>query len=116
MRLMVNAKKSRSSRRLALYRRTGRRHRHSTVLPGLVRACLPVLFGILLPAVEARAQDLAADRAALVALYNATGGANWTNNTNWLSTTEPVGNWHGVTVSGGRVTVASLGCFSATTN
>ena len=29
--------------------------------------------------------DAATDRAALVALYNATGGANWRNNGNWLS-------------------------------
>ena len=36
------------------------------------------------------------DRAALVAFYNATGGANWTNNTNWL-TNVPVGQWYGVT-------------------
>ena len=36
------------------------------------------------------------DRAALVALYNATDGDNWTNNSNWLST-EQIGNWHGVT-------------------
>ena len=43
------------------------------------------------------------DRAALVALYNATHGANWTSNTNWLSD-EPLGDWHGVTTdSDGRV-------------
>ena len=29
--------------------------------------------------------NVTADRAALVALYNATGGADWTNNTNWLT-------------------------------
>ena len=106
---MVNAKKSPSSHRLSLFRRTGRGHRLATVLPGPVRACLAVLIGILLTAVEARAQDLAADRTALEALYNATDGGNWTNNANWLSTTEPVGNWHGVTVSGGRVTRLDLG-------
>ena len=48
------------------------------------------------------------DRAALVALYNATGGANWTNNSNWLTTT-PIGQWYGVTTdSNGRVTSLSL--------
>ena len=42
--------------------------------------------------------------AALVALYNATGGANWGNNRNWLSNA-PIGAWHGVTTdSDGRVT------------
>ena len=48
------------------------------------------------------------DRAHLVALYHATGGANWTNNTNWL-TTAPIGQWHGVTTDGnGRVTNLDL--------
>ena len=37
-------------------------------------------------------------REALVALYNATEGANWRNNTNWLSDA-PIGDWHGVTTS-----------------
>ena len=36
------------------------------------------------------------DRATLTALYNATGGANWSNNTNWLSDV-PLGEWYGVT-------------------
>ena len=44
------------------------------------------------------------DRAALVAIYNATDGPNWTNNHNWL-TDAPVGEWHGVfTDVNGRVT------------
>ena len=44
------------------------------------------------------------DRAALVALYNATDGANWLNNDNWLSNAT-MGEWHGVTTdSDGRVT------------
>ena len=43
------------------------------------------------------------DRAALVALYNATGGANWRNNRNWLSAA-PLDQWHGVkTDAAGRV-------------
>ena len=50
------------------------------------------------------AGDAATDRAALVALYNATDGANWLNNGNWLSNA-PMGEWHGVTTdSDGRVT------------
>ena len=52
---------------------------------------------------EAQAQDHAGDKQALVALYNATDGPNWTNNENWLSD-EPLDDWHGVTVSDGRVT------------
>ena len=35
------------------------------------------------------------DRAGLAALYNSTGGANWTNSTNWL-TNAPLGDWVGV--------------------
>ena len=47
---------------------------------------------------------VATDRAALVALYDATGGANWTNSANW-KTTEPLSRWYGVaTDSDGRVT------------
>ena len=43
------------------------------------------------------------DRAALVALYNATDGPNWVNNENWL-THAPLGDWYGVDVDGrGRV-------------
>ena len=48
------------------------------------------------------------DRAALVALYEATGGSNWANNSNWLSD-RPLGAWHGVTTDGdGRVTGLDL--------
>ena len=51
----------------------------------------------------ARTFSLSSDRDALVALYHATDGPNWTNSTNWLSD-RPLGDWHGVTVSNGRVT------------
>ena len=45
----------------------------------------------------------ATDRDALVALYNATDGDDWRDNTNWLSDA-PLGRWHGVTTnSDGRV-------------
>ncbi len=48
------------------------------------------------------------DRDALVALYNATNGPNWTNNTNWLSD-KPLGEWLGVTTdANGRVTDLNL--------
>ena len=43
------------------------------------------------------------DRAALVALYEATDGPNWVDNTNWLSEA-PLGDWYGVqTDASGRV-------------
>ncbi len=46
------------------------------------------------------------DSLALVALYDSTGGATWTNHENWL--TGPVATWHGITVSGNRVTQITL--------
>ena len=52
--------------------------------------------------------SVAGDRLALVALYNATDGANWTNNTNWL-TNEAISEWHGVeTDEDGRVRELNL--------
>ena len=52
--------------------------------------------------------SVAGDRAALVALYNATDGANWTDNTNWL-TNVPLGQWHGVSADAeGRVCALNL--------
>ena len=43
------------------------------------------------------------DRAALVALHNATDGPNWVDDTNWL-TDAPLGEWYGVSTDGsGRV-------------
>ena len=53
----------------------------------------------------ALAQSLAesADRTALLALYCATNGTNWADDTNWLSEA-PLGDWHGVTTNeSGRV-------------
>ena len=48
------------------------------------------------------------DRAALVALYQATGGPSWTDNAGWLSDS-PIGQWHGVTAfADGRVTALAL--------
>ncbi len=68
------------------------------------RFCLAAcLWGI---ATHAAAQEsVVSDRAALVAVYNATDGPNWTDNTNWLSN-EPLGEWEFVRTDGvgGRVT------------
>ena len=56
-------------------------------------------------AADATAQgSVASDRAALEALYDATGGAGWTYSTNWKSSA-PLGEWAGVTTdAAGRVT------------
>ena len=51
---------------------------------------------------------MASDRAALVALYNATKGASWSTRTNWLND-RPLDEWHGVTTSSdGRVAELDL--------
>jgi len=52
---------------------------------------LSLLFGMQF---YLSAQVPAQDSLALVALYDSTNGANWTNNTNWLLA-EPVDNWYG---------------------
>ena len=52
--------------------------------------------------------NVTADRAVLVALYNATGGADWAVSTNWL-TNEALSEWHRVeTDEDGRVTALRL--------
>ena len=51
----------------------------------------------------------AADRAILVAFYNATNGDDWTDNTNWLSDA-PIEQWYGVAIdASGRVQSLRLG-------
>ena len=48
------------------------------------------------------------DREVLEALYDATGGAGWTDSTNW-KTSAPLGEWYGVTTdTAGRVTSLEL--------
>ena len=76
---------------------------------GRKRAVFVFAAFVLLIAGNARAQGtVAMDRAALEALYNATGGADWTDKTSWLSA-EPLSSWHGVTTDGdGRVTKLEL--------
>ena len=62
------------------------------------------------PDTAADGGSVASDRAALVALYNATGGASWRLSTNWLSD-RPLNAWDGVTTnSDGRV--AGLDLFN----
>ncbi len=57
-------------------------------------------------AVVVTSQD--SDREALVALYEATDGPNWRNNTNWI-TDKPLDEWHGVQLNEhGRVHAVNL--------
>ena len=62
-----------------------------------------------MPAADAAAQEgVAADRAALEAFYDATGGPDWTDSTNW-KTDAPLGEWYGVTTdTAGRVQSLAL--------
>ena len=75
------------------------------------RVCQLAVFAafLLLTSGNSYAQDsVALDRAALVVLYNATDGPNWTDNTHWLSN-EPLSEWRGVGINDdGRVTDLDL--------
>ena len=66
--------------------------------------------GLFVLASAAHAQGSAeTDRAALEAIYHATGGDDWTENGNWLGAAPP-GHWHGVeTNEQGRVAGLRLG-------
>ena len=61
----------------------------------------------VVPAAADGLATTASDRAALVALYEATGGSNWESNDNWL-TDAPLGEWYGVETDAGRVRVLNL--------
>ena len=52
-------------------------------------------------------EDLRNDCAALESLYDSTGGANWKTSTDWKSS-NPLGQWHGVSVENGRVSSVNL--------
>ena len=76
------------------------------------RKVLPLLAVVIVwvgLAGDAVAQgSVASDRSALEALYDTTGGASWTNSTNW-KTSAPLGDWYGVkTDASGRVTELRL--------
>ncbi len=72
----------------------------------LTHSLLLLLLLVTILDTSARAQVAEDDSLALVALYNATDGPNWTNNSNWL--TGPVSQWQGVVVTGDRVTRLAL--------
>ena len=52
--------------------------------------------------------DSEAQRENLISLYNATGGANWTNNTGWLGAEGTECSWFGVSCENGNVVNISL--------
>ncbi|WP_258103382.1 cadherin domain-containing protein [Marinoscillum sp. MHG1-6] len=58
--------------------------------------------------ISIRVTTLARDKQALLELFNATDGPNWTQNTNWSELNPISSDWFGVTVSADRVTGLSL--------
>ena len=56
----------------------------------------------------ATAQIPTVEREALIALYNSTDGANWSNNSNWLGAVGTECTWRGVSCSGGYVETLTL--------
>ena len=77
------------------------------VWAGSIALALLIASAIAIPA-NAQPGSPETDRAALVALYEANGGPNWTNSTNWLSDA-PLDTWYGVTTDdSGRVTTLDL--------
>ena len=81
-----------------------------TVTPTPTPTATPIFTATSTPTPTATpVRSVQTDRAALVALYNATNGANWDDNDNWLSA-KPLGEWEGVTTNAqGRVTRLHLG-------
>ena len=77
--------------------------------PFTLLTLLPAVLLWLAPGAHAQQGSVATDKAALVALYNATDGPNWKTSTNWLSEA-PLSTWHGVllTTPSGRVRILSL--------
>ena len=73
--------------------------RTATWLTPLPLCALALLLSALLAACEPESSrgtmGTETDREALVALYRATDGNNWTRNDNWLSDA-PIGEWRGV--------------------
>jgi len=65
---------------------------------------LPVIILIVfsIKPFKGLAQVTVQDSIALVNLYDSTGGPNWINHANWL-TSAPVSTWYGVNVNAGRV-------------
>ena len=80
----------------------------------LVMICAVAAFGVERISAQQPADSLEQDWRALRALYTATDGDNWSNNTNWdvtnssVVTAENLATWHGIEVAMGRVTRVRL--------
>lgn len=69
--------------------------------------CLATTVLVAVSSSAATSEDETRDRAALVALYEATDGQNWRHQDAWL-TDEPLESWHGVSLADGRVRQLNL--------
>ena len=76
-----------------------------TLLPLAIALAATPLLAVSTNA--ATSDQTARDRAALIALYDATDGRNWRQQDGWL-TDEPLASWHGVSLADGRVTRLKL--------
>ena len=71
--------------------------------PYIATALAVTVLRVALPAAAVAQDDAASDRRALEAFYDATGGENWRNSTNW-KTDAPLDEWYGIRTDGtGRV-------------
>ena len=68
-----------------------------------MRSSVLVAVLVLIPMSYADAQIPQVERDALIALYNSTDGANWSDNTGWLGAVGTECTWEGVTCGGGHV-------------
>ena len=67
---------------------------------------IPVLFALAASVAEAAIP--AAERQALIDIYNGTGGAGWTTSTNWNGVAGTECTWYGVTCDVGQTTVTGI--------
>ncbi len=73
-----------------------------------MRSLVPIVILVVFPTSSAIAQVDPAERDALIALYNSTDGANWSNHGAWLGAVGTECGWWGVQCDGGHVAQLSL--------
>lgn len=76
-------------------RKLSKKSNHEVSIPRAVMKCFSVVD--VEDLIEENDASIKMEREALVALYNALDGPNWTNNTNWCSD-KPVSEWAGITI------------------
>ncbi|CBN73944.1 Two component regulator three Y domain protein/ leucine rich repeat-containing protein [Ectocarpus siliculosus] len=69
---------------------------------------VPIVMVLLAPVCQG---DLEQDREALLTLYNATGGSEWTDNDGWATNSSDMSSWYGLSINetGSYVSRVSLG-------